>query len=226
MNNWDNVWKKKKVVSDYSLKLYDFLEKYSKKIKKDSIVLEIGCGSGGGLKQFKDHFIVGVDISEESLRLSKKYTNNLIKADLFKLPFKDESFDLVYSSGLLEHFKIEKAKEAMVEISRVTKKNGEIIIILPNSYCGWYKLFKKAMIKLKRWDFGYEEDYSVNRMKGLVLSNLKIKKFFGLQVLLPLATNNNELLSERYRRIFIHLEKVFLFKQYYAYAVGLILTKN
>ena len=227
MNNWDNVWKKKKVVSDYSLKLYGFLENYSYKIKKDSKILEIGCGSGGGLKQFKDHFIVGLDISDEALKLSKKYTNNLIRADLFKLPFKDESFDLVYSSGLLEHFKIEKSKEAMMEIKRVTKKGGEIIIILPNSHCGWYRLFKKIMIKAKKWDFGYEEDYSVNKMKKLVnIPNLKIERFFGLQALLPLATNNTELISEKYRKLLVNLEKIFLFKQYYAYAVGVILRKS
>ena len=70
--NWDEVWRKKKVVSDYSLKLYDFLRGYSKKLEKNSKVLEIGCGCGEGLIQFKDHFTVGVDISEESLKLSKK----------------------------------------------------------------------------------------------------------------------------------------------------------
>ncbi|MBU2639163.1 MAG: class I SAM-dependent methyltransferase [Nanoarchaeota archaeon] len=225
--NWDDVWKKKNVVSDYSLKLYDFLRDYSKKLNKNSKVLEIGCGCGDGLKQFRDNFVVGLDISEESLKLSKKNCNNLINADLFKLPFKKNSFDLVYSSGLLEHFKINKAKEAIFEIIRITKKGGEIIIIVPNSYCFWYRLFKKSMLFSGKWDFGYEEDYTIKKLKKLIEgSDLKIKGFFGLQALLPFATNNYEALPVSFRKIFIDIEKIIPLKQYYAYALGVILTKR
>ena len=64
-------------------------------------------------------------------------------------------------------------------------------------------------------------------MKKLVnIPNLKIERFFGLQALLPLATNNTELISEKYRKLLVNLEKIFLFKQYYAYAVGVILRKS
>jgi ubiquinone/menaquinone biosynthesis C-methylase UbiE len=215
MSNWDEVWKKKRVVSDYSLKLYDFLKNY--KLDKNSKVLEVGCGCGDGLKQFNNQFVVGVDLSEESLKLSK---GNLVNADLFKLPFKDNSFDLVYSSGLLEHFKIEKAREAVLELKRVCK--GEIVVIVPNSHCLWYRFFKMSMKMLNKWDFGYEEDYSVKRLKRLS-KGMKIKKLFGLQVLLPLATNNYEALPLKIRKMFTSLEKLFPFKQYYAYAVGIIL---
>ncbi|MAF50486.1 MAG: hypothetical protein CMH64_00170 [Nanoarchaeota archaeon] len=226
-DNWDNVWKKKKIVSDYSLKLYDFLRGYSEKLDKNSDVLEVGCGSGGGLAQFKDHNIVGLDTSEEALKLSKQYTDNLVNASMFDMPFEKEKFDLVYSSGLLEHFKIDKTREALMEISRVTKKTGEIIIIVPSSNCIWYRIFKKSMIMLNKWDFGYEEDYSIRKMKLLVKgTDLKIKKFFGLQALLPMSTNNVEVLSEKYRRLFVGIEKLFPFKQYYAYAVGMVLEKN
>lgn len=222
--DWDEVWRKKKVVSDYSLKLYDFLREYSKKLKKNSKILEIGCGCGEGLMQFRDYFTVGVDISEESLKLSKKNNENLVNADLFKLPFRENSFDLVYSSGLLEHFKIEKARMALLEIKRVSK--GEIIIIVPNSRCFWYKLFKKSMILLKKWDFGYEEDYSIRKLYKLIdNTDLKVKKLFGLQAFFPLATNNSEAMPKRFRQIFVGIEKVLPFKQYYAYAIGIILEK-
>lgn len=221
---WDKVWKRKKVTSDYSLRLYDFLQSISKKIKPNSKVLEIGCGSGQGLSMFQNHSTTGLDNSKEALKLAKQYCNNVILADANKLPFKADSFDLIYSSGLLEHFK--HPKKAMSEIARVTKKGGKIIIIVPNTKCIWYKMYKKIMEVSGKWQFGYEESYDIKRFKKLAENNnLKIEKFFGLQILVPLATNNYQILPEKIRQALVHFEKIFPLKQYYAYGLGMICKK-
>src|SRR3989344_2591619 len=226
-NVWDNVWEGRNVISDYSLKLYDLLGKVSKKLKKNSKILEVGCGSGEGLAVFKDHETYGVDISKKALELSKRYTKNVFEADASKLPFEDNYFDFVFSSGLLEHFDDEKAGKIIREMTIVSKKSGKVLILVPNSHCLWYKAYKFITQKRGTWEFGYERDFSLSELKKLSLKNgLKIEKSLGLQVLLPTATNRKEIFSEKFRRRFIILEKVFPFKQYYAYVTAVIGTKT
>ncbi len=74
--------------------------------------LEIGCGSaklstllaGEGLQ------VYGIDQSPSGLRLATQnlatvgHPGRFVRADAFQLPFADDQFDLVFSTGLLEHF--------------------------------------------------------------------------------------------------------------------------
>jgi hypothetical protein len=108
----------------------------------------------------------------------------------------------------------------------VTKKGGFVIIIVPNSLCPWYRLGKFVAVMLKNFEFGYEEDYSLDRLKKTVEScNVSIVKIFGLQALPPLATNSKELFPARIRRRLGAIEDYFPKKEYYAYAVGIVAKK-
>jgi hypothetical protein len=79
---------------------------------------------------------------------------------------------------------------------------------------------------MKNFEFGYEEDYSPERLETTVRkAGLEIEKIFGLQVLPPLATNDREVLPVGLRKKIGCVEKVFPFKQYYAYTVGIIARK-
>jgi ubiquinone/menaquinone biosynthesis C-methylase UbiE len=75
--------------------------------KKDAQILDAGCGTGK-LASFwlnEGYDILGVDISDVALAITEKKGVETMKADILKgLPFEDNSFDLVYSDGLLEHF--------------------------------------------------------------------------------------------------------------------------
>lgn len=101
-------------------------------------VLEVGCGVGiDGLEFAKNKAIyTGVDVSQESLELAKTYfalsnqRGYFLLADSEKLPFKDNSFDLVYSWGVL-HF-APNIQKAISEIYRVVKPGGHIIVMLYN----------------------------------------------------------------------------------------------
>ena len=66
-------------------------------------VLMLGCGTGEEslmLNEFGATDIVGIDLSEESIRLAKEsYPNcEFLVGDMHKLPFENDSFDFVYSS--------------------------------------------------------------------------------------------------------------------------------
>src|SRR5208282_6660125 len=71
-------------------------------------VLEIGCGTGCDLLQFARNgaFATGVDITDKHLELAVQRVNGqatVLKADGAFLPFPNESFDYVYSHGVIHH---------------------------------------------------------------------------------------------------------------------------
>jgi len=47
-----------------------------------------------------------------------------MKGDGFSLPFKDESFDVVYSEGVIEHFPIDRSTQMIREHARVCRTGG------------------------------------------------------------------------------------------------------
>lgn len=112
-------------------------------------VLEVGCGIGSDLVRFakKGGKVTGIDISPRSIKLAKEnfkvagVKGNLKVADAENLPFKDGSFDLVYSMGVLHH--IPNTQEGIEEIYRVLLPGGKAIVMLyhKNFFTYWIKLF-------------------------------------------------------------------------------------
>lgn len=87
-----------------------------------SSVMEVGCGSGRFLKYLSDKagFLVGVDPSHAVFAaddlLGSRENVMLVKASANDLPFTDESFDFVYSIGVLHHIPdTAKAMQACVD---------------------------------------------------------------------------------------------------------------
>ncbi len=105
------------------------LEKLSS--KKKLKILNIGCGTGGTVRMLEKHGdVTNVDISDEAIKYMKeKGFPNVIKVDGIKLPFEDNTFDLVASFDVLEH--IEEDVEALEEWRRVLKPQGHIIVSVP-----------------------------------------------------------------------------------------------
>ncbi|HKP36134.1 MAG TPA: class I SAM-dependent methyltransferase [Pyrinomonadaceae bacterium] len=99
-------------------------------------VLEIGCGMGTDGAQFAaagaDY--TGVDLTEAAIDLArKKFAASGLKgefrvADAEKLDFADESFDMVYSHGVLHH--TPDIESAIGEIHRVLKPGGRAVVML------------------------------------------------------------------------------------------------
>ncbi len=74
---------------------------------------------------------VGVDVSKLAISLCKsKYPNIKSKVVKTKLPFKNNSFDFVYSAFVLEHTK--QTEEFLKEAVRVLSNNGTILFVAPN----------------------------------------------------------------------------------------------
>ncbi len=106
-------------------------------------ILECGCGPGGILSEItpSGNLLAGVDINYNYLARAQSdcHTgNNLLQADITELPFKDNSFDVVYCAGVLGY--LEEDRSAIAEMRRVTKPGGTIIIAV-QSYFLVNKLF-------------------------------------------------------------------------------------
>ncbi len=103
-------------------------------------VLEVGCGVGSDLVRFAKAgaYVTGIDLSQKSVALAKERMalenceGVVLEVDAEKIPYKDNTFDLVYSFGVLHH--TPNIDKAINEIYRVTKSGGEICIMIYHKY--------------------------------------------------------------------------------------------
>jgi ubiquinone/menaquinone biosynthesis C-methylase UbiE len=110
---------------------------------KNTKVLDIGCGLGGSARMLADNFyckVTGIDLCQEYIRTAKKLSElvgladntEFIKADALNLPFKDGSFDIVWTQHV--QMNIENKTKLYSEIKRVLVNDGALI---------YYDIFKK-----------------------------------------------------------------------------------
>ncbi|MEM0481003.1 MAG: class I SAM-dependent methyltransferase [Candidatus Aenigmatarchaeota archaeon] len=138
-------------------KFYDYL--FEKKI-----VIDIGCGTGKDGKFLKDNYgveTIGIDLSEEMLKISKKYLPHIIKADMRYLPLRSCIADGIISNSSLVHLKKEDKIKTCKEVYRVLKKYGIFYVVIQNKYNIRYFLRQlKFIIKNRKLILGYSDyDY-------------------------------------------------------------------
>jgi len=126
-------------------------------------VLEIGSGTGEiSLHLAKaGRIVTALDISAESLEFVRSCAAELgikigtIQADATQpLPFMDDEFDCVWSSGLLEHFTADERRSMLREWKRITR--GKVIAMVPNAACVAYRTGKKYQEERGIWSYGLE----------------------------------------------------------------------
>ncbi|MFN0277066.1 MAG: class I SAM-dependent methyltransferase [Pyrinomonadaceae bacterium] len=100
-------------------------------------VLEIGLGQGADSEQItrRGSKFSGVDLTEEAVKrtkmrfsLKRLSFDRIEQANALELPFEENSFDIVYSHGVLHH--IPEVQKAGQEILRVLKPDGQLIAML------------------------------------------------------------------------------------------------
>jgi SAM-dependent methyltransferase len=99
-------------------------------------VLEIGCGLGTDGAQFAraGASYTGVDLTEAAVALARRnfelqnLAGEFRTADAENLDFADDSFDLVYSHGVLHH--TPDTERAVKEIHRVLRPGGRAVVML------------------------------------------------------------------------------------------------
>lgn len=110
-------------------------------ISPGSRLLECGCGTGVIAHELSGKFnMVGIDISRESVLAGREagLKVDLCVGDVHKLPFADNSFDLVYFYSVLTYVRDPAA--VLAEVSRVLKKDGVFLFYEFNSNNPWVRL--------------------------------------------------------------------------------------
>jgi ubiquinone/menaquinone biosynthesis C-methylase UbiE len=127
-------------------------------------VLEIGCGLGTDGAQFAEAGAdyTGVDLAEASVELARKrfelfgLPGTFKTADAENLSFEDESFDLVYSHGVLHH--TPETRKAINEVHRVLRPGGQAKVMLYHRGSYNYRInisiLRRAGARLLNWESG------------------------------------------------------------------------
>lgn len=126
-------------------------------ISRDDRVLDVGCGTGFGtegvLEQADD--VHGLDQSTHQLtRADRKLGDEveLYRGDAERLPFKDDSFDAIWSSGSIEYWP--NPVETLVEFNRVGRPGAPVLVVGPNEPSLWpFRKLAKAIM----WFYGPEQ---------------------------------------------------------------------
>lgn len=124
-------WGKKEIIKEFSsrsvsLYIKVVLDKILSEGKFKHFI-DVGCGGGRYSKYLKEHMVdvVAVDRHPEIAIALKKEGVPFVKADMTKLPFRNDQFDVLLSIGVLHNALSKKELcEAIVEGSRVLKKGG------------------------------------------------------------------------------------------------------
>jgi ubiquinone/menaquinone biosynthesis C-methylase UbiE len=171
---WEQLWIKRK-----RLHVYHNVAEEAQRCLPDlrgARVLEVGCGRGAtalDLAQLGAR-VVGLDYAEtaistcEALRDTMKLEGSaeFLLGDARALPFESESFDFVYSIGLLEHF--DQPGVLLAEQRRVLKPGGFILVQVPQKF-SVYTLAKIPLTKLGFWPYGgWETQFSAGELQELL----------------------------------------------------------
>ena len=159
---------------------------------KGKKMLNVGCGSYA----LSDIFfaingadVTGIDYSHEAVKSANEKLKAAVEKGLIngiklkieygdgrKLRFKDNSFDIVTSFSAIEHMPSKEDRlKAVMEMARVVKPNGIVVITVPNYLnLPTTLLSKRAYRRINEFEYRY----TPNELRKILISNsLKIEKF-------------------------------------------------
>src|ERR1035437_6082749 len=146
--------------------------------KKVDSILDVGCGEGFTLNRLKEKGIgkklEGLEYLKAAIELGKKtYPDiKIIQGSIYELPYKDNLFDLVLCTEVLEH--LEEPEKALKELVRVSKKY--LVISVPNE-----PFFMLAqLVRGKNWsrlgnDIEHINHWTMFNFSKFVKKNARVK---------------------------------------------------
>lgn len=134
-------------------------------------VLDVGCNTGYGSSILSNSAdaVIGVDVSSRAIKFAQeKYSDRrslkFQEVDGNRLPFADDSFDLITGFQLIEH--LIEYDSFISELQRVLKPDGLVIFTTPN-----------ALLRLdpgmKPWNEFHAREFSGNELAGI------LSRYFG-----------------------------------------------
>jgi SAM-dependent methyltransferase len=187
--HWDEFWASSPGMADVYAnddRLVAFL--LSRLDVKGMRVLEVGAGTGRdslALAKRGAH-VVTIDYSDQSLRIIRDVAGaelGIVCGDALSLPFADDSFDIVFHQGLLEHFR--QPLDLLRENRRVLRPGGHLLVDVPQRW-HYYTLMKHALMAVNRWFAGWETEFSARELAGLVReAGFEVEGGYGVNLFPP-----------------------------------------
>lgn len=153
--------------------------------------LELGCGTGVILSQVSEIAAeaVGIDLSMGMATRARARGLDVRIADVCNLPFRDDSFDVIYSFRVLPH--VSNIRGAIMEAVRVTRPGGHLLLELYNPWSLRY-LAKKVAGPRPISDSHTEADvvtrwHSPRAIHSLLPAGVEVLDAHGLRVVTPFA---------------------------------------
>jgi SAM-dependent methyltransferase len=105
-------------------------------LKNSKNVLDVGCGNGWLTNYVDKKKYAGItySVSEKKFLNEKGYKAILLDLENEQLPFKNNTFDCIFASHIIEHFEKHTLIKVMNELKRVLKTEGVIIVTTPTDY--------------------------------------------------------------------------------------------
>jgi SAM-dependent methyltransferase len=133
-----------------------FVRQLDRLVTSTDAVLDLGAGAG----ELNSHSlkgrvrrVVGVDVDPRVG--SNPLLDSGVRADIERLPFRDSSFDVVFSIYVMEH--VANRAQLMTEITRVIRPGGVCVMLTPNIFHYVTFISRVTPIRFHKW---------VNRLRG------------------------------------------------------------
>ena len=164
-NSWEKIWKNNKfLVNDNpTLNIINFHYHHLRKLKKNSKILDHGCGNGRNFNFLKNHGfdLYGIDISKTIINRNKKkfnkFKDKFYHGNIKELNFQSNYFDAIISEASLYYQERKKIFEEVAELYRILKKGGQIRVYIKSIFDNFYfksnnkKTFEKSL-NLQHWE--------------------------------------------------------------------------
>jgi SAM-dependent methyltransferase/uncharacterized protein YbaR (Trm112 family) len=181
--------------------------------RNGGLLLDIGCNWGRWsiAAAQSGYRPIGVDPSFEAIVAARRIARQLgadtryVVADARRLPFADDTFDVVFSYGVLQHFSKSDVAVSVDEIARVVKRSGYSWVQMPNSL-GALNAVRLAQRRFREGD-AFEVRYwtpsELKRVFGRIgPTELRTDGFFTLNP----QKRDLDLLPARYRAV-VHVSE-------------------
>jgi ubiquinone/menaquinone biosynthesis C-methylase UbiE len=169
--NQQNIWELKGSQLIRQIKRAEVV-KQMLKYSKAKHILDIGCAEGfitNYLSQLQAQ-VIGVDI-DRSLKTAKNKVKNadFIYASITDLPFKEETFEAVTLLEILEHLPEKNISKSIIEVNRVLKSGGTLILSVPYKEKITYTRCIHCGKLTPLW--GHIQSFDENKLKRLLPDN-------------------------------------------------------
>lgn len=171
--HWDRFWRDHEAIDDVYSNEDRLLNELFRMEPEGKRVVEVGAGSGRDSLELarRGARVIVLDYSRPSLETIRRLSESLgvdvdlVCGDGLALPFRDGTIDIVFHQGLLEHFR--DPEPLLRENARVVRPGGYLLVDVPQTF-HVYTLVKKTLIGFDKWFAGWETQFTVRQLEGLV----------------------------------------------------------